>query len=131
MFDTTLSWQTTKDLTLVLNADYGNEATALAGNSGTSWYGLAGYGTRVLMPQFVNFNLRGEYIVDETGSRLPASTDTFEVTAGLDIHPVKKFQNLRVRPEVRWDHSLGDNLFDLAHPRKDQVTFAADLIITF
>lgn len=138
--DLVASYALTDQLSATFNADYGNESGAPSfSRVGNNWYGVAGYLTYTLNPQIAT-TLRAEYIRDETGSRLgipdgPTNAiglpvEAFEVTWGLDVHPLQNFTNLRVRPEIRWDHSMTSVGFDdLAN--RDQVTLAADVIITF
>ena len=140
VYDTILTLQVCDPLAVSLNVDWGNESgpnlNGGAGEAaGNNWYGVAGYITYTFNEQ-LSTTLRAEYFRDETGSRLgtfPVAPDLVSLTYGFTIKPVKEFANLILRPEVRWDHSLGDALFDpnAVNGRKDQVTFSIDVIVTF
>jgi hypothetical protein len=127
VFDVVLTYAATENLSLSFNADYGNESGT--GGAGNYWWGLAGYATYRFNPQLAA-TVRSEYFRDATGTRLGFTADVFEVTGGLDIHPLRSFRNLRVRPEIRWDRAFGDTPFDGGTDR-DQVTLGADVILTF
>lgn len=137
--DAIVTYAVSDNLTLAVNGDIGYErfagpARATGANgSGDWWQGIATYATYSIVPKQLATTLRAEYFRDATGTRTGTgvAVDLIEVTAGLDIHPLKKFLNLRVRPEVRWDHAAGDEVFDAGNPKKDQVTFATDVIITY
>ncbi len=136
VIDVVLTYTLTDQLSATINGDFGNESgTQVEGATGDNWYGVAGYLTYTINDQ-IAATLRAEYMADETGTRLAASSSgtVTEVTLGLDIHPLRKFMNLRLRPEVRWDHSYADHVFNGPGPdhlKKDQFTVGADLIITF
>jgi hypothetical protein len=129
--DLVATYQWTDAFSTTVNADFGNESgTGVAGAAGNNWLGVAGYATYVIVPQQLSTTLRYEYFRDETASRFGTTADVTELTVGLDIKPIKSFQNLRFRPEVRWDHAYGDKPFD-AGTAMDLFTLGADLIITY
>jgi hypothetical protein len=135
VWDTTLTYQWTDAFSTALNVDWGNENNTTPGaggiGAGDNWYGLAAYATHKFTPQ-VSLTGRGEYFRDETGSRTPFGmpVDLVELTVGLDVHPLKHFMNLRLRPEIRWDHAGGDRPFD-SGTRRNQFTVGMDVILTF
>lgn len=94
----------------------------------TYWWGAAAYATYRFNPQLAT-TLRGEFFQDRDGTRFLEGNFT-EVTFGVDIYPFKKFMNLRVRPEARWDASWGSKAFNGGNSNH-QGTLATDVIITF
>ena len=96
--------------------------------SDTYWWGVAAYATYRFNPQLAA-TLRGEYFLDRDGTRFVEGNFT-EVTFGVDIFPFKKFMNLRIRPEARWDASWGTKAFNGGNSNH-QGTLATDVIITF
>ncbi|MCX5661217.1 MAG: outer membrane beta-barrel protein [Planctomycetota bacterium] len=137
--DAIINYSVSDNLSLSLNGDIGYERFSgperANGTNGAGdwWQGVAAYATYTITPKQLATTVRVEYFRDATATRTGTgvAVDLFEVTAGLDIHPLKKFQNLRLRPEVRWDHAFGDEVFDAGNTKKDQVTFATDVIITY
>jgi hypothetical protein len=116
--------------TLTLNGDFGNESNPANDPAGNNWYAIAGYLTYTICEQAAA-TLRYEYFRDETATRLGFTGDITELTLGLDLHPIKSFQNLRLRPEARWDHSYGSDHPFNGGTKEDQFTLGADLILTF
>jgi putative OmpL-like beta-barrel porin-2 len=114
--------------TTTVNADWAYERDAIGDRDGR-WWGMVGYGTWRASPQ-VAATARTEYFVDQDGSRLGFTADVLDVTLGVDWSPFRTLQNLRLRPEVRWDHAFGDRPFD-AGTTSDQGTIALDVIFTF
>ncbi|MCE9590297.1 MAG: porin [Planctomycetes bacterium] len=136
VFDTVVNYTITDSIIFSVNGDFGNESgTNVEGAAGNNWMGVASYLTFKIIPDTLNVNLRAEYMRDETASRLGITGDMMELTAGLDIHPCKKFQNLRVRPEVRYDRAFGDSPFDTGMipggSDREQFTAGLDVIVTF
>ena len=129
--DVTLIYQWTDTFSTAINVDFGNESgTGVDEAAGNNWFGIAGYATYVIIPHKLAATLRYEYFRDETASRIGFTSDITELTIGLDIHPIKDLQNLRLRPEVRWDHAYGDAPFD-AGTHADQFTVGMDLILSY
>jgi hypothetical protein len=112
-----------------LNADFGFEERAAPDGDGAAWYGVAGYVTRDVSDA-LSATLRVEWFRDEDGTRLGSSATLGEVTVGLDWKPFRRVPNVRVRPEVRWDHSFDGPFFDAGEDR-DQLSITLDLVVTF
>lgn len=127
VIDTVVTYQWTEQFSTSINADYGHESGL--GGADDFWAGVAGYATYTFNPQLAT-TVRAEYFRDATASRLGFTGDVVEFTAGLDIHPVRDFANLRVRPEVRYDHAFGDTPFDDGTDQ-NQFTVGVDVILTF
>lgn len=125
--DLVASWQPLPGWSFVLNADVGHER--LPDTKGSLWWGIAGYVTYRWSPA-VAATLRAEYFRDDTQTRISGTKDLTELTLGLELHPIKGFQNLRLRPELRWDHAVSGRPFD-GGSRKDQLTLAGDVILLF
>jgi hypothetical protein len=61
----------------------------------------------------------------------PTAVDLTELTFGVGIVPFKKFANLKLRPEVRWDHAGAQvKAFD-GGAKSNQFTVAMDVLVTF
>jgi hypothetical protein len=116
----------TDKISTVVDAIYGFEE---ADGEDPSWYGIAAYATRRLGDR-ASATLRAEWFRDDGGSRIGFDAEILALTLGVDWRPLRCCPNLRVRPEVRWDHAFGDEPFD-AGTRADQVTIAIDVIFTF
>jgi len=113
---------------VALELVYGTEEDAAAGGD-AEWYGAVAYVTRRLITRS-SATCRIEWFRDADGTRVGSITDLLSVALGADLRPLHAFDNLRVRPEIRWDHAGGDSPFD-GGSRGDQFTFAFDLIVTF
>jgi hypothetical protein len=118
----------TDRLSTVVDAVYGVEEEAAAG-SDARWYGVAAYATRRLDGR-MSATLRAEWFRDDGGTRVGFDGDILALTVGVDWRPAPCLPNLRIRPEVRWDHAPGDEPFD-GGTRADQFTLALDVIFTF
>ena len=116
------SWKT------ALNADVGFEQGAAAGKDAT-WWGAAGYATRTFTDA-LSATARLEYFRDVDGTRLGTPASLAEITLGLDWKPLCRLPNLRLRPEVRFDHSFDGSFFDDGRD-DDQVSLTLDLVFTF
>jgi hypothetical protein len=145
--DVTLSHQLNPDLLLLLDAVYGSQAGAnfnvilpgtlggagvKPGNGGTAmWYGLSGYAVQRLNNQF-SLAGRAEFYRDEEGYTTGVPQTLWEATVGLIITPFPNDpygQNLKIRPEFRYDGSNKD--FYDGFTRRDQWTVAVDAIFNF
>jgi hypothetical protein len=120
------TYQWTESWSTSVNVDWGNERGV--SDMGDNWWGVAAYATYKFSP-FVASTLRAEYFRDNTGSRLGIAERLVEVTLGVDLHPFKDLYNLRFRPEVRWDHAVGEP-FDRG-TKHNQFTLGGDVIFTF
>jgi hypothetical protein len=128
VIDLIVSYKLAPDLSLAANADYGFE-NGVPGLGDAQWYGVAVYATYTLSAS-VDLNGRAEWFRDDDGSRIGIAADFFEVTLGATIKPFSSDplgQNLRLRPELRWDHASRD-FFD-GGARQNQLTAALDVII--
>jgi hypothetical protein len=118
----------TERLSTVVDAVYGFEEDAAAG-SDASWYGVAAYATH-RWNERTSATLRAEWFRDDGGTRVGFDADLFALTLGVDWRPLRCLPNLRLRPELRWDHASGDEPFD-GGTSSDQFTAALDVIFTF
>jgi hypothetical protein len=118
----------TERLSTVVDAVYGFEEDAAAG-SDASWYGVAAYATH-RWNERTSATLRAEWFRDDGGTRVGFDADLFALTLGVDWRPLRCLPNLRLRPELRWDHASGDEPFD-GGTNSDQFTAALDVIFTF
>ncbi|HLJ95732.1 MAG TPA: outer membrane beta-barrel protein [Gemmataceae bacterium] len=80
----------------------------------------------------VDVNSRFEWYKDTDGGGYPGGfgvphTDYFELTLGIDYHPVKWVQ---LRPEIRYDHATHPNFGD-QNDKKDQLSIATELLLKF
>lgn len=129
VLDATWAYEWSDRFKTALNADYGFEQGASPSGGTARWWGVAGYATGKLSDR-LSATLRAEWFRDEDGTRLGSEASLGELTLGLDWTPFPCFQNLRVRPEIRWDHSFGGRFFDGGTDR-DQWSAALDLLFTF
>lgn len=128
--------QLSKQLTLVINADYGYEANsaATAEGSDAQWYGAAVYAINQVSPMLAVV-ARGEYFYDGDGARLTGAvggTGLYEATLGLNITPFPNDaigKGLVIRPEIRADYS--DKRFYDGGTDRFQLTAAIDAVFRF
>jgi hypothetical protein len=128
-FDATLFHTPTQDLTAAFNLYYVFEEAAAVGGDDASLLALA-----LLAAYDINemLTLKGrvEWMHDDDNYRLGPVEDIYEATVGLTIRPLPNDEwgrNLKIRPEVRWDHSP-DAPFD---GDEDQFTFGIDAVFTY
>lgn len=99
-----------------------------------NWWGIAGYIVYDLN-EIIRLALRGEYFVDDDGSRTGTEQDLFEITPTVSIKPFAGKQgldNLVLRFEYRFDHSDEDVFEDDDGDFKDtQHTVATELLYYF
>jgi hypothetical protein len=115
--------------TAAVNSAFGFEDGAAQGGDAARWWGAAGYLTHRASDRLAA-TLRVEGFRDEDGARVGESASLLGVTLGLEWRPLPRFTNLRVRPEVRWDHSLLGPFFDDGAD-EDQVSLTLDVLLTF
>jgi hypothetical protein len=115
--------------TTALNADFGIEEGAATDGGVARWWGAAGYLTRKFSDR-LSATARLEWFRDEDGTRLGEEASLGELTLGVDWRPVECLPNLRLRPEVRWDHSFDGEFFDDGRDR-DQLSLTLDVVFTF
>jgi hypothetical protein len=134
VFDATLTHRLTDTLTLLADGIYGYEAKPDEGtttNTTAQWYGVSGYAIQKLTDQ-VSIAGRLEWYADQGGYTTGLSQNLYEATVGATITPFPHDnlgQNLKFRPELRWDYS-DRRYFDDAG-KHDQFTFAVDAIYNF
>jgi hypothetical protein len=115
--------------TTAINADLGVEDAAAPDGADARWGGVAGYVTRKFTDR-LSATARVEWFRDEDGTRLGEKASLSGVTLGVDWRPARCLPNLRLRPEVRWDHSFDGDPFDDGRDG-DQVSLALDVLFTF
>ena len=93
------------------------------------WWGAATY-LSFAPDDRVTFTLRLEGFRDRDGTRLGTPATLSDVTFGADWKPIPSFANLRLRPEIRWDHAWDGPFFDGARER-DQLSLTLGAIVTF
>ena len=138
------SYQVNSRLTLLLDSIYGYDSNVPI-EGASDWWGAAVYGI-YKFNDYVSGAVRVEYYRDDEGATTgiggagadpPAgigfsSQHLYEVTAGVTITPFAHDElgrNLKIRPEVRYDHSSED-FFD-GFTEDNQLTFAVDAIFNF
>lgn len=109
-------------------ADVGWEEDAVP-DGDAMWWGAATY-LSYAPDDRVTFTLRLEGFRDRDGTRLGTPATLSDVTFGADWKPIPSFANLRLRPEVRWDHAWDGPFFDGGRER-DQVSLTLGAIVTF
>jgi hypothetical protein len=111
-------------------------ATAPFGGATAQWYGAALY-SAYKVSTMVTFNLRGEWYRDQGGYTTGTQANYYEVTAGLQIHPLPDsnvFQWLQIRPEMRYDLSdrrVFDAVGDNGQGNHGQLSAGLDVIMQF
>ena len=128
--DATLTYLLDPHVTLLFDAVYGYQAQP-AGAGADQWYGLSGYVVYKLS-SFTNVNFRGEFYRDDGGLTTGVSQSLFEGTFGLTVTPFPDNavgQNLKIRPEVRWDYS--DKGYFNGLTEHSQWTLAIDAFFDF
>lgn len=128
VFDATWTHTWSDRWKTAVNADVGYEEGAAAGQD-ASWWGAAGYVTRTFSDR-LSATARAEWFRDVDGTRLGVPASVGELTLGLDWTPWRSVPNLRLRPEVRWDHSFDGPFFDGGRD-EDQLSLTLDLVFTF
>lgn len=105
-------------------------ATAIPNGAGdfqaADWYGYSSYLFYTIDPRLI-VGARGEWFRDDDGFRTGFADSYWEITLGLTWKP---FQNLRVRPEVRWDWADGTTPYN-AGTKSSQFSTSIDLVWEF
>lgn len=137
--DFVLAHRVSDEFTLLFDAIYGYQA-GTPGVGAADWYGISAYGIYRISDMF-SAGLRLEYYRDDEGFTFGLSDATglgfksqslYEVTAGLTVTPFPNDawgQNLKIRPEVRYDYS--DEAFFDGFSSHDQFTVAIDAFYNF
>jgi hypothetical protein len=107
--------QCTEKLNTAVQLDYGQEEGGDI-NGGTAEWWAAGVWAIYDITEKMQLALRGDFLKDRDGNRtsdflFPVNTgqDLWSLTATLNIKPVEE---LRIAPEIRYDHSSLDTAFD-------------------
>lgn len=136
---TMLDFNPTDKFEFVLQHDLGYQLDGKAGGGTALWYSAAGYGYYKLTDK-IKVGSRFEWFRDEDGTRvgssgLPGNPNVgsfpgnfYEATIGFNWTPNN---NLRIRPEARWDWFTGaGNPFDDGK-KSNQFTLGVDAILKF
>jgi len=125
LYSVVASHDITDNLHYLIQHDHGVEEV---GNVKAEWYGINQYLSYDINDQ-LSAGVRGEWFRDDDGARVTgAAGNFFGVTAGIN-YAITGW--LKIRPEVRYDWFDGrDDPFD-GSTSDDQVTVAADVIVTF
>ncbi|HEV8605980.1 MAG TPA: outer membrane beta-barrel protein [Tepidisphaeraceae bacterium] len=128
-FDATLYFTPNKEFTAAGNIYYVFEEGGAAGGDDAQLVAFALLGAYQIN-EMLTVKGRVEWMHDDDNYRLGPVEDIYEATVGLTIKPFPNDQwgsNVKIRPEVRWDHSP-DNAF---HGDDDQFTFGVDVVVTY
>ena len=128
-FDATLYYTPTKEFTAAGNVYYVFEEGGAADGDDAQLIAFALLAAYQIDPMFT-IKGRVEWMHDDDNYRLGPIEDIYEATVGLTIKPFPNDQwgqNLKIRPELRWDHSP-DAAF---HGDDNQFTFGVDVVVTF
>jgi hypothetical protein len=128
-WDGTLFFTPSKELTAAANVYYVWEGEGDADGGDAQLIAFALLGAYQINPMFT-LKGRVEWFHDPDNYRLGPVDDIYEATVGLTIKPFPNDQwgqNLKIRPELRWDHSP-DAAF---HGDDNQFTFGVDVVVTF
>jgi hypothetical protein len=126
-WDATFYWQPNPKCKFLANGYFLYDAAGAANGDSGYLYSLALLGSYEMCKEAV-FKVRGEYLRDQDGVRIPAGTSLYEVTVGLDVIPFARdpwLRNLILRPEVRADFA-SDPVFQ---GQSHQYTFGIDAIV--
>jgi len=134
--DFVITHKATDDLTFLGDFVFGwqpdaPEPTVSGGTTTATWYGAAGYAVFRVDDRY-SLGARAEWYRDSGGFTTGVDQNLFELTGGVTITPFPRNevgQNLKVRPELRWDYSTEDYFDGLS--KHSQVTFALDVIFNF
>jgi hypothetical protein len=112
--DTVITVKPVKNLTLVVNTDYGMQSHSAPDGKDAKWYGVAGFAKYDFCSVF-STTLRAEYFKDPQGARTLTPQTAKEVTLTPEFRVAK---DLIVRPEYRHDWS-DKGVFDSRHSTAD------------
>jgi hypothetical protein len=126
-WDATFYWQASPKCKFLANGYFLYDAAGAANGDSGYLYSVALLSSYEMCREAI-FKIRGEYLHDQDGVRIPAGTSLYEVTVGLDVIPFAKdpwLRNLIVRPEFRADFA-SDPVFQ---GESHQYTFGIDAIV--
>jgi hypothetical protein len=139
--DTVITVKPVKNLTFVVNTDYGTQSGAAADGSDAKWYGVAGY-VKYDFSDLFSTTMRAEYFNDSDGVRIASIDKNGNFIGGGVPQKAKEItltpefrvaKNLIVRPEYRHDWS-DQQVFD-SHSgtgdKKSQDTIALGVMYTW
>ena len=112
--DTIVTVKPVKNLTFVVNADYGVQSNSAPDGGDAKWYGVAGYAKYDFCSVF-SATVRAEYFKDPDGARTLTPQTAKEITFTPEFRVAK---DLIVRPEYRHDWS-DKGIFDARHSTTD------------
>ena len=126
------TYKATKELSFVVDADYGNESDLVPNSTGTGltsalWYGAAGYAIYNLTDK-ISLNLRAETMVDSDGTRTGVSQTAWELTPTVGYQIT---DGLLWRGEYRHDESNKQYFMSGDHYARGQDTIETELIYGF
>jgi hypothetical protein len=125
LFDWVGTIKPTKELTFILNADYGNEQKLAAYGGTAKWYGIAGI-AKYDFTDMYSLSLRAEYFDDKDGVRTGIAQKVKEITLTPEIRLAK---DLILRPEYR--HDWSDKSAFNSGNSKTQDTLALGIMYTW
>ena len=118
-----------KNLTLVVNGDYGIQSNSAPDGGDAKWYGIAGYAKYDFSDLF-SAAVRAEYFKDSDGARTLTVQTAKEITVTPEFRVAK---NLIIRPEYRHDWSDKEvfDSHDNTADKKSQDTIALGIMYTW
>lgn len=125
LFDWIGTIKPAKNLTFILNTDYGTEEKAAPDGTDAKWYGIAAIAKYDFNNLYI-LSVRTEYFKDDDGSRTGRSQALMEITLTLEFRIAN---SLIIRPEYRHDRSDRE-VFDNGR-KKSQDTLAFGVMYTW
>jgi hypothetical protein len=124
--DAAIERKLSKTVTGAVQLDYGQEDGADSNGGSAEWY-AAGLWLVCQPSEKWSHVLRADYVNDKDGARTSGAPyrTKFPVNTGMELYSLTltvnywPLEELRLSPEVRWDHSTLDSAFD---GHEDQVT---------
>jgi len=125
LFDWVGTIKPIKNLSFILNADYGTEQKAAPDGSNAKWYGIAGI-VKYDFNDFYSLSMRAEYFKDNKGVRTGTPQALKEITLTPEFRVAR---SIILRPEYRHDWSNKES-FDSGR-KKSQDTIALGVMYTW
>jgi predicted porin len=125
LFDWVGTIKPVKNLTFILNTDYGTEEHFASDGGSAEWHGVAGI-AKYDFNDWFSLSLRGEYFSDPNGVRTGTAQNLKEITLTPEF---RLAQGLVLRPEYRHDWS-DEEVFD-SNSRKSQDTVSLSAMYTW